>query len=151
MLTKEASKGQENAVMQPFLDFWADYAKRADDSTREFIKTFHEGTDFNTWQRHWYEAISKSMDAYMRSPSFLKTIKQNSDAAIKMKVQSDDVASEVARNMNLPMASDISGLFERLHSVEEAILARLGSIEERLETIEERTLASQSRALSTEH
>jgi hypothetical protein len=41
------------------------------------------------------------------------------------------------------MASDISGLFERLHSVEEVILSRLGRIEERLQTIEERVGAEQ--------
>jgi hypothetical protein len=47
------------------------------------------------------------------------------------------MAKELARNFNLPMASDISGLFERLHSVETAILDQLGHIEKRLQAIEE--------------
>jgi hypothetical protein len=77
------------------------------------------------------------MDAYMRSPAFLQTMKQNTDLMIKIKRQSDDLTAEFARNANIPTAADISGLFERLHSVEEAILNRLARIEDRLQTIEQ--------------
>jgi hypothetical protein len=64
-------------------------------------------------------------------------MKQNTDAMIKAKRQADDLVTEIARNANIPTASDISGLFERLHSVEEVILGRLARIEARLTTIEE--------------
>jgi hypothetical protein len=74
----------------------------------------------------------------MRSPAFLHAMKQNTDAAIKFKQQVDDLSKEFARNANIPTASDISGLFERLHSVEEVVLGHLGRIEQRLEAIEER-------------
>jgi hypothetical protein len=77
------------------------------------------------------------MDAYMRTPAFLEAMKQNTDLLVKAKRQADDVAAEIARNANIPTASDISGLFERLHSVEEVILGRLGRIEDRLTTIEQ--------------
>jgi hypothetical protein len=77
------------------------------------------------------------MDAYLRSPAFLQSMKQNTDSAVKVKRQFDDLASEIARNANIPTAGDISGLFERLHSIEEVILGRLGRIEERLQAIEE--------------
>jgi hypothetical protein len=71
-------------------------------------------------------------------------MKHNTETAIKVKQQTDDVAQEFARNMNLPLASDISGLFERLHSVEAAILERLGHIEKRLEAIEDQVGACQA-------
>ena len=74
---------------------------------------------------------------------FLQAMKQNADTAIKAKRQADDLATEIARNANIPTAGDISGLFERLHSVEEVILGRLGRIEERLKTIEEQICAGQ--------
>jgi hypothetical protein len=115
------------------------------------LKDVQEAADAKAWQRRWYEAVSKSMEAYMRSPAFLKAVKQNTDAAIKMKLHSDDIATEIARNMNLPMASDISGLFERLHGTEAAILERLRGIEERLGGIEEQIQSRQGRVLSTEH
>jgi hypothetical protein len=78
------------------------------------------------------------MDAYMRTPMFLQSMKHSSDTAVKVKRQADDWANEIARNANIPTTSDISGLFERLHSVEESILSRLGRIEERLGTIEDK-------------
>lgn len=125
-------------IMKPFVDFWSDYMKQANEATREFLDDIDDQANIKSFQRRWFDAVSKSADAYMRSPAFLQSMKQNTDAAIKLKLQADDLANEVARNANIPTASDISGLFERLHSVEEAILGRLGQIEERLESIEEK-------------
>jgi hypothetical protein len=125
-----------DSMMQPFADFWASCQKQADDTTREYLKGLDGSTDVKEWQRRWFNAVSKSMDSYMRSPAFLHAMKHNTEFAIKAKRQSQDITAEIARNVNLPTATDISGLFERLHSVEEVILARLGRIEERLGTIE---------------
>jgi hypothetical protein len=82
------------------------------------------------------------MDAYMRSPAFLQAMKQNTDLMIKTKQRTDDMTAEIARNANIPTAGDISGLFERLHSVEETILQRLDRIEGRLKDIETQTGAT---------
>jgi hypothetical protein len=135
-------------VVKPFVDLWSDYLKRADDAARDFLDEFDASSNVNTWQRRWHDALSKSLDAYMRTPAFLQAMKQNTDAAVKFKRQFDDLTTEVARNMNLPMASDISGLFERLHSIEEAILVRLGRIEKRLEKIEGQVDAGEAAELS---
>jgi hypothetical protein len=124
-------------VLAPFFEFWTDYFKRTNESTRQFLDDVHESANAKSWQRRWYDAVSKSVDAYLRSPVFLQAMKHNTEAAIKVKQQTDEMASEFARNFNLPLASDISGLFERLHSVEETILRRLERIDERLATIEQ--------------
>src|SRR5262249_6389480 len=94
--------------------------------------------DPRTWQRRWLEAVSQSMDAYLRSPMFLRAMKQNMDLMIKAKLQADDLAKEVARQANLPTASDVTGLFERLRSLEDTVLTRLSEIDRRLEKIESR-------------
>ena len=47
------------------------------------------------------------------------------------------IAERVGALADIPTAGDISGLFERLHSIEEVILHRLGSIEKRLGAIEQ--------------
>lgn len=138
MAENKTSNGNVNPVVQPFVEFWSDYAKRADDTAKQFLDGIDDNTNLKTWQRRWFDAVSKSADAYMRSPMFLQVMKQNTDAAVRLKRQSDDLASEIARNANIPTASDISGLFERLHSIEEIILGRLGRIDERLEAIEEK-------------
>jgi hypothetical protein len=136
-MSEPNSNGQFNPIIQPFVDFWSSYAKHADATARELLEGLDGNADVKTWQRRWFDAVSKSMDAYMRSPFFLQAVKQNTDAMIKTKQHADDVATEFARNANIPTAGDISGLFERLHSVEETILQRLGRIEERLASIEQ--------------
>jgi hypothetical protein len=137
MSSEQESSTLFDPVTQPFVDFWSGYIKQANDTTRELLDGINGNADVKTWQRRWYDTVSKSMDAYMRSPLFLQAMKQNTDAMIKAKQQADDLAAEIARNANIPTASDISGLFERIHSVEEVILNRLGRIEGRLEAIEQ--------------
>ncbi len=137
-----------DSVMQPFADLWTSCLKQADDTTREYLEGLDGSAEFKNWQRRWFSAMSKSMDSYMRSPEFLKAMKRNTEFAIKAKRQSQDITAELARNANMPTATDISGLFERLHSVEEVILARLGRIEERLQAIEQQAQGGTSRAPS---
>ena len=137
MASDKKTNGAIDPVVQPFVDFWSEYATQANNATRELLNGIDDGANIKTWQRRWFDAVSKSVDGYLRTPLFLQAMKQNTDAAVKLKRQSDDLASEIARNANIPTAGDISGLFERLHSVEEVILARLGRIDERLQVIEE--------------
>jgi hypothetical protein len=143
MPSERESSAVFDPVIQPFVDFWSGYIKQANDTTRELFEGINGNADPKTWQRRWYDAVSKSMDAYMRSPTFLQAMKQNTDAMIKAKQQTDDLVTEIARNANIPTAGDISGLFERLHSIEESVLCRLGRIEAKLEAIERRTGAGQ--------
>ena len=132
------TNGTADPVAQPFVEFWSEYAKQADGAAKQFLDGIDGAANLKTLQRRWFDAVSKSADAYMRTPLFLQAMKQNTDASVKLKQQADDLASEFARNANIPTAGDISGLFERLHSIEEIILGRLGRIDERLEAIEEK-------------
>jgi hypothetical protein len=137
MAADSRTNGSFDPVMQPFVDLWSDYFNQANDAARVFLDGIDDSIDLKAWQRRWLDSVSKSMDAFMRSPTFLQAMKHNMDVINQTKMRFDDVATEVARNSNIPMASDISGLFERLHSVEEAILRRLGRIDERLTAIEQ--------------
>ena len=130
-------------LVQPFIEFWTSYIRQANENTRQLVENFDGASDVKTWQRRWSDAVSKSMDAYLRSPMFLQAMKQNTDLMIKAKLQTDDLATEVARNANIPTAGDISGLFERLHTVEEVILQRMERIDQRLQAIEAQTGATQ--------
>lgn len=130
-------------IVQPFVDFWSGYITEANDATRQLLEGINGGTDVKSWQRRWFDTMSRSMEAYMRSPAFCQIMRENTELMVKAKQQSDDLAKEFARNANIPTAGDISGLFERLHSVEEAILGRLGRIEDRLNGIEQQAGAEQ--------
>jgi hypothetical protein len=127
-------------LLEPYREFWAEYVQRASDTARQmFQSATGADADPRTWQRRWLEAVGQSVDAYLRSPAFLDAMKQNMDMMIKAKLQADDFTKEFARNANLPTASDVTGIFERLRSVEDAILARLAQMDRRLEAIEART------------
>jgi hypothetical protein len=132
------SNSHVDPIVKPFVDFWSAYISQANDATRDLLDGINGAANAKTWQRNWSDAVSKSMDAYMRSPAFLQMMKRNTELLVISKRQADDFAAEFARNANIPTASDISGLFERLHSVEEVILNQLGRIEDRLTAIEER-------------
>jgi hypothetical protein len=137
MSTTQDANGTIDPVLKPFFDLWSDFYRQADNAQREYFQGIDNSTNAKALQRRWNDAMSKSADAFMRSPAFLQAMKQNADAVIKLKQQSDDLSKEFARNANIPTTSDISGLFERLHSVEEVILTSLRRIEERLQAIEE--------------
>jgi hypothetical protein len=130
----ETAAGCDPCV-QPYLDFWTSYMNQAAESTRGMLENAGGGADPRALQRRWLEAVSRSMDAYMRSPLFLNAMKQNMDAVVNAKLQADDLNREFARNANIPTAADIAGLFERLRSVEDAIVSRLAEIDERLKII----------------
>ena len=132
-----------DATVQPFVDFWSSYIAQANDATRKLVEDFDGSADVKTWQRRWFETVSRSLDAYMRSPVFLQAMRENTHLLVKAKQQTDDLSAEFARNANIPTATDISGLFERLHSVEDAVLSRLEQIEQRLARIEQQTGVSQ--------
>lgn len=138
------SNGNFDAVVQPYVNFWSDYIRQTNDFTRELLEGMNGNSNAKTWQRRWFDVVSQSMDAFLRSPAFLQAMKQNTDLAIKAKQQADDVAAEFARNANIPTANDISGLFERLHSVEEGIVVRLSRIEERMDALAQRIDAGQA-------
>jgi hypothetical protein len=63
-------------------------------------------------------------------------MKRHTESAVQLKRKADDLVSEAARNANIPTAGDISGLFERLKSTEDAILRRLDDIDKRLADVE---------------
>ena len=143
MSNDSQTNGAMEPLVQPFIEFWTSYIRQANENTRQLVENFDGASDVKTWQRRWSDAVSRSMDAYLRSPMFLQAMKQNTDLMIKAKLQTDDFATEVARNANIPTAGDISGLFERLHTVEEAILQRMERIDQRLQAIEAQTGTTQ--------
>jgi hypothetical protein len=143
MSDNQQASNHYDPIVQPFVDLWTSTIERSNSATRELIEDLNDGLSSKAWQRKWFDAVSKSMDAYMRSPMFLQAMKQNSEMVIKAKRQADDLTAEAARNANIPTASDISGLFERLHCHEHEILTRLGRIEDRLTAIEQQSRAGE--------
>jgi hypothetical protein len=67
---------------------------------------------------------------------FLEMLKNNIKTVTELKGLQDQVIHDTARHFGLPLAADITSLFERLQRIEQNIMSRLEAIEERLRAIE---------------
>lgn len=98
--------------------------------------------DPQPWQERWLEAMAESLDGFMRTPVFLEGMKRKLKATIDTKAIQDQLIQNSARQVGSPLANDITGLYERLHSHDHAILNRLKGIEARLVEIEAKLKAA---------
>jgi methyl-accepting chemotaxis protein len=137
-----ASTNSNNAdafrLMEPFYDWWRNYAQQVNNDTEVLLKHLREGSSLPELHQSWLAALTQSLDSYMRSPAFLESMKNNLQTAIQAREQINDASQEVARNAQIPTLNDISGLFERLKSVEAEVIRRLDRIEKRLQAMEEK-------------
>jgi hypothetical protein len=116
--------------------FWARWLEQSTRGTRALLEVMQTACDPQQLQHRWLDAVSRSLDDFMRSPAFLELLKINLKAMTDFKGLQDQVIEDTARQLGMPLAKDITGLFERLHSTEQTILTRLQAIEDRLKAIE---------------
>jgi hypothetical protein len=82
------------------------------------------------------EKAAESFDSFFRTPPFMELMRQQLKAVTDLKTMQDQMVKGAARHLGMPLADDLFGLFERLHSTEQTILDRLQAIEDRLQVIE---------------
>ncbi len=116
----------------PFAGFWTSFLEQADAQNKAMLECFQTLGDPQQMQKRWLETLSKSLDTYLRSPAFLESMQRNLKTMTDLKAFQDQVIQDVARQVGVPLAADIYGLFERLHSVEQTVLKRLKAIDSRL-------------------
>jgi hypothetical protein len=131
-----ATPNGTDATPWPLVEFWSKFIDQNTEQTQTLLNGFKEGCDPAALRRLWLDSLANSMDCYMRSPAFLESMRRNNEMMTHLKESADDVARDVARATGIPRINDISGLFERLQIGQEAILARLKAIEERLDSLE---------------
>jgi hypothetical protein len=140
--TESKTKPNSSAVADPvtaMASFWAQWLEQSTRGTQALLEAMQTAGDPQQIQRRWLDAVSRSLDDFMRTPTFLELLKNNLKAVTDLKGMHDQVVEDTARQLGMPMAKDITGLYERLHSTEQTILDRLSAIEERLSAIESKT------------
>jgi hypothetical protein len=118
--------------------FWTDWFSQSNEQATAFLDAIRPLGDSQSMQRRGLDAVSQSLDGFMRTPAFLEAMQRNLKMVTDLKTLQDQFTHDAARQAGLPTAADITGLFERLNSVEQEILSRLNVIETRLKTIESR-------------
>ncbi len=81
-------------------------------------------------------ALNQSLDSFMRTPVFLEVLKQSLKRMIDLKLMQDQMTQAVCQQTGMPTATDVTGVFERVHSAEQTILKQLAKLDERLQAIE---------------
>lgn len=118
--------------------FWTQWLEQSSRGTQALLEAMQIAGDPQNLQRRWLDAVSRSLDDFMRTPAFMEILKNNMKAVTDLKSLQDSIVQDTARQLGVPLTGDITGLFERLHSTEQTILKQLQAIEERLKAIENR-------------
>jgi hypothetical protein len=137
--TETKSKPSSSVAADPaamMASFWTQWLEQSSRGTQALLEVMNTAGDPQQLQRRWLDAVSRSLDDFMRTPTFLELLNNNLKAITDLKGMQDQVVQDTARQFGLPLAADITGLFERLHSTEQTILDRLKAIEDRLKAIE---------------
>src|SRR5262245_32020250 len=119
-------------VIQPLLDFWRQCFEQGQEQSRAWLDGARAAFDPAALRRRWLQAVAETLDRYMRTPAFLEALRRNFEAVTQVKGTAEDWARDLSRAAGVPRIEDVSGLFERLQIGQEAILARLDDIEQRL-------------------
>lgn len=115
---------------------WAQCFEQANDQARVMLEALRQSGDPGEMQKRWLDAVGQSLDGFMRTEAFLESMRRNLKVMTDLKSMQDQMVQDTGRALGIPLATDIAGLYERLHSHEHAVLDRLNEIEERLGGIE---------------
>ena len=135
-----------NAMVQPWVEYWMKLYEQNTEWTKALMAGVPPDVDPTTVRRQWTGAMTKSIEAYMRTPAFLESMRRNAEAMTATKVTSELAKREFARQSGIPHIEDISGLYDRLETAHEVLLGRLQSIEDRLEAIDKKLNSKSSKS-----
>jgi len=127
-----------------FFEFWKTYFEQTAIQTRTLLEDMQEGKSLDRLPARGLESVSQSLDGFMRTPVFLEVLKQSLTRMIDLKRMQDQASQSIAQQSGLPLAVDVTGVFERVHSAEQTILARLAMLDDRLKAIEKTLNSSPS-------
>jgi len=138
MSSEKSHEGGSSAAdpARDFLEFWKNYFEQTAIQTRILLEGMQGGKSLDQLHAQGLESLSQSLDGFMRTPAFLEVLKQSLKRMIDLKQMQDQVGQSVAPQSGLPLGADVTGVFERVHSAEQTILARLAKLDDRLKAIE---------------
>jgi hypothetical protein len=137
MSDRGEAKGVDGAAAANGLaELWAQLFEQSNQQARAMLDLMKVSGDPMELQRRWLDAVGQSLDGFMRTPAFLEAMGRNLKAMTDLKAMQDRFLQDTARQFGVPMAADVTGLFERLNGAEQAILGRLKAVEARLKAIE---------------
>jgi hypothetical protein len=138
-MSSEQSSDGSSAAADPareFLEFWRRYFEQTAIQTRILFESMHGGKALEQTHSQWTQALSKSLDSFMRTPAFLEVLKQTLKQMVEVKQLQNQAVQAAMKQSGLPLAAEFASVLERIQSAEQAILKRLAAIEDRLQAVE---------------
>lgn len=128
-------KSPEAAPADPLTGMWARLFEQSNSQFQVVLDLMKSAGDPQELQRRWLDALGQSLESFMRTPAFLESMQRNLKVMNDLKMMQDRTVGDAARQLGMPLASDVTGLFERVNSLERGIMTRLKAIEAKLESI----------------
>jgi hypothetical protein len=148
-----STNSQTQATSDPAADttaavfsFWTQWMEQSACGTSAMLEAIQSGGDPQHVQRHWLDAVARSIDDFMHTPVFLEAMKRNLKTVTDLKRLQDQVVQDTARQLGTPLAADVTGLFDRLQSTARTIGNRLEAIENRLKAVEDELVPGHRRS-----
>jgi len=138
---KPGAAADPASMVASFWAQWLEQSTRGTQALLEITQGMGDPQQTHERQQRWLETAAESFDSFLRTPPFMELMRQQLKAITDLKTMQDQMVKGAARHLGMPLADDVFGLFERLHSTEQTIIDRLQAIEERLQAIEERITA----------
>jgi len=136
--TKSGAAADPASMVAAFWAQWLEQSTRGTQALLEITQGVGDPQQTQQRQQRFLETAAESFDSFLRTPPFMDLMRQQLKAVTDLKTLQDQMVKGAARHLGLPLADDVFGLFERLHSTQQTIIDRLKAIEERLQAIEER-------------
>lgn len=126
------------ATLQPWMEYWMQLFEQNSQWQQSLMAGAPPNVDYTTLRSQWLGAMSKSVEAFMRSPTFLEGMRRNAETMTAAKVSGDLAKFEMARQAGVPHIEDIRGLYDRLESAHQLVMEKLEGIERRLSAMEQK-------------
>jgi hypothetical protein len=86
----------------------------------------------------FFSAVGSSLESYMRSEPFLRTMKQSLDLGLEMRKQFTQLATQVHHSAGAPAHDDVRSVLQGIRHVEERLSRRMDEMLSRLDELDER-------------
>src|SRR5438552_16600469 len=90
----------------PLFSFWTQWMEQSARGTQAMLEAMQAAGDPQQMQRHWLDAVARSIEDFMRTPVFMEAMKRNLKMVTDLKRLQDQAVQGVAHQLGQPLAAD---------------------------------------------
>lgn len=118
----------------PFSAFWTDFIAKMGTSGMPAMQPSPDFTE--KMRKAFFESMTKYAEEYMRSDSFLKSMKQSMDHALAWQQGMNQMLQSGLAGAQMPSRADADHVVVLVRGMEDRLMGRLDDLQKRLEKLE---------------